>query len=523
MLVLRAANYYRVSTKLQQDRFSLAAQKTELRAYATRQGWRLVDEFTDVETGGKLDKQGLNALLDAAESGKVDVVLCMDQDRLSRLDTVSWEYLKSVLRENEVKIAEPTGTITDLTNEDDEFMSDLRNLIAKREKKSVVKRMMYGKRQRLREGKGWGQAPFEYYYDRQQAKYFVIKGWEWVIPFIDDQYINKKYGMKTISKELNRISKTPTGRSWNEHLVHTRLESKAFHGIQEKLFSTGEVIATPCIFEPLRTEETYNIIQEIRKERREQFSVVTRTSQFNINLLKYVPITCGHCGRVISVQQHGTIDTPLFKAYHGRSFELRTGKRCDIDINAKRYEYTLIKALQEILLSKELSKKYINFETNEDELKQLKKETKASTKSLNKLNQSKDRLLDLYLNAQIEKDSYLKKEEELTKKIEITSEQIEKLNRKTAAINKKEWNYETLYDYIEVAGRIGTDLTRHEQARIIGDIFIKAVLTEEQLVLTTEIYNGIPVEVTIPVEQSTHTVNKWMRRDERDGNVIYTY
>src|SRR5690625_247571 len=157
---MRVANYYRVSTKLQQDKFSLAAQKTELHSYVNKQNWSFVDEFIDVETGGQLEKAGLNALLDIVENGRVDVVLCMDQDRLSRLDTISWEYLKSVLRDNNVKIAEPTGNITDLSNEDDEFMSDLRNLMAQREKKSVVRRMMYGKRQRLREGKGWGVSPF---------------------------------------------------------------------------------------------------------------------------------------------------------------------------------------------------------------------------------------------------------------------------------------------------------------------------------------------------------------------------
>ncbi|MBU5267377.1 recombinase family protein [Virgibacillus proomii] len=152
--------------------------KNRIKSICKKQKWNLVDEFVDVETGGKLDKKGLNALLDSVESGKIDVVLCMDQDRLSRLDTTSWEYLKSILRENRVKIAEPNGTITDLDNEDDEFMSDLRNLIARREKKSIVKRMMYGKRQRLREGKGWGMYPFEYEY--KNNFYYIKHGWDWM-------------------------------------------------------------------------------------------------------------------------------------------------------------------------------------------------------------------------------------------------------------------------------------------------------------------------------------------------------
>lgn len=171
---MRAAIYIRVSTNLQEKKYSLRAQTTELHRYVKQQEQRLVDEFQDIESGVKLHKKGLNALLDIVEEGKIDVVVCIDQDRLSRLDTISWEYLKSTLRENKVKIAEP-GTIVDLDDEDQEFVSDIKNLIAKREKKALVKRMMRGKRQRMREGKGWGQAPYEYYYDKKEEQYKLKK------------------------------------------------------------------------------------------------------------------------------------------------------------------------------------------------------------------------------------------------------------------------------------------------------------------------------------------------------------
>ncbi|MBV2197413.1 recombinase family protein [Bacillus velezensis] len=104
---MRATLYYRVSTKMQEHKYSLKAQKQELRKYAESQNWIIAKEFRDVDSGAKLDKSGLNALLDFVEEGGCDVVLCIDQDRLSRLDTVSWEFLKSALRENNVRIAEP--------------------------------------------------------------------------------------------------------------------------------------------------------------------------------------------------------------------------------------------------------------------------------------------------------------------------------------------------------------------------------------------------------------------------------
>lgn len=518
---MRVANYYRVSTKLQQDRFSLAAQKTELLSYVEKQGWDLINEFVDVETGGTLDKKGLNALLDSVESGNVDVVLCMDQDRLSRLDTVSWEYLKSVLRDNDVKIAEPTGTLTNLSNEDDEFMSDLRNLMAQREKKSVVRRMMYGKRQRLREGKGWGVAPFEYYYEKDA--YHIKDGWSWTIPFIDDLYLNKNYGYTRIANELNKVSKTPTGKEWNEHLIYTRLSSKCFHGYQEMTFSNGETISSK-VYEPMRTEETYNKIQSLRKKRGQKYSLYTRSSTTNISLLKYVPLMCGHCGRVLFTSQQSISDKPVYITYHGRAKSIKTGKVCNLKVNAKRYEYNLIVALKDILNDEELSKKYINFETNDEELNKLKKDIQKQEQDLQKQSLAKDKLLDLYINTDnITKEFYLDKENDLTNKINAVSNHLNKLKRKKEVINKKEWNYEALHEYLRMANSLGAELTRHEQANVIKELFTKGVLTEDKLILTTEIYNGIPIEITIPVEASTHTVNKWIRRDKRDGNLVYRY
>lgn len=494
---MRVANYYRVSTKLQEKKFSLAAQKEELRKYVKSQHWNLIDEFRDVDSGGKLSKDGLNALLDLVENGGIDVVLVVEQDRLSRLDTIAWEYLKSTLRENGVKIAEP-GNIIDLDNEDDEFISDIKNLIAKRQKKGVVRAMMRGKRQRLREGKGWGQAPFEYRYNKQTAKYEAKEEWKWVIPFIDKLYLDEQLGMKLISTRLNEISKTPTGRMWNEHLVHTRLFSKAFHGIQEKDFNTGESISAP-VFEPLRTEETYNKIQIERKKRAEQFSVSGRKNSDNIHMLKRTNLTCGKCGRKIQISAHGTKDSPLYYAKHGRKLRVKDGSICDININSIRFDSNIVKALKNILTSEDLAKEYINIEHNEDEILLLKNKIKSVEKDLTDLRSSTDRLLDLYLSGGLKKDKYMEKEKELSSKLAVQEEELEKLKRKFEVIESSSFTYDNLYQYMGLARNIETELTNLEKAQLLGTLFPKGILYEDNLILITEVFNGIPIEVKIPI------------------------
>lgn len=230
---MRVIIYIRVSTKLQGTKFSLEGQRDDLTRYANDQGWEIINTYQDMDSGGKLDKKGLNALLDDVEEGLADVVLVAEQDRLSRLDTVDWEFLKGVLKDNNVKIAEP-GNITDLSNEDDEFISDLKNLLAQRQKRAVVRSMMRGKRRKMREGQGYGKPPFEYIYNKTTEEYELIEEYAWVIPFIDRLYVDWKMGMPAIADELNKIGRTPTGRHWNETLVYRRIISKAYHGVMEK-------------------------------------------------------------------------------------------------------------------------------------------------------------------------------------------------------------------------------------------------------------------------------------------------
>lgn len=502
--MMRVALYYRVSTALQEKKFSLPAQKQELQTYAKQQGWHIVGEFKDVESGGQLKKDGLNALLDVVEEGGADVVLVVDQDRLSRLDTIAWEYLKSTLRDNSVKIAEP-GSIVDLSNEDDEFISDIKNLIARREKKSIVRRMMRGKRQRLRDGKGWGQPNFEYRYNKETAKYEAIDEWRWVIPLIDDLYLNEQLGMKLISDRLNEVSLTPTGNKWNEHLVNTRLRSKAYHGVAEKDFNTGETISTDGIYEPLRTEETYNRIQEEMAKRTEQFSISGRKNSKNIHMLKRTYLTCGLCGRKLSIEMHGTKEKPRYYAKHGRKIRIKDGTRCGISINAIRFDQNILEALKSILTSEEMAKKYIDIDSDEEEVSDLKSKLKTSKKAIDKFKNSQDRLLDVYLSGDLSKNRYLEKDKEIESKVKIEEEAYEKMEMKLKAIDRNNFNYESLYQYMMIARDIEHKLEPLEKAQLIGTIFPRGMFYEDKLILTTEVMQGIPIDVTIPIDDDPFT------------------
>jgi site-specific DNA recombinase len=483
---LKVAIYIRVSTKLQEERYSLSAQREELTRYAMQQGWQIVDYYKDVDSGGKLDKQGLNQLLDDVEDDKIDVVLCVDQDRLSRLDTVAWEYLKDILRSNNVKIAEPGGKVTDLKNEDDEFISDIYNLIARREKRAIVRRMMRGARQRTRQGRAWGRLPVEYLFDEEKEEYTINDKWAWVIPYIDKLYLEENMGYRNISNKLNEICLSPEGKSWTFDTVKFKLTSKAYHGVVEVNFS-GETVQVPDIFPKLRSEETYN---KIEAKRAKKHRVKPRSKD---HLISDIDITCALCGKKLGIQMGG----------NKNHYYLRHARRnCKMFLNVFRVEKNLVKAIKEIAQNEELAKQYLKLDYSQQDMEQLNEEIKQAKKTLKDAKDRLERLLDLYLDGNFSKEQLDKRKSMIEQEVKVHEDRQQQLEIKKKTIEANMFTYDTLAEYFSIAERFQTELTLQEQMKMVSTLFPKALLDEKKFTVYGELPGGIPLEIEVPVSET---------------------
>jgi DNA invertase Pin-like site-specific DNA recombinase len=84
---MRTALYARVSTKDKgQDTEN---QLRQLRQFAATQGWTVAAEFIDYASGGRSDRQQLQAMFEAASRREFDCLLFWSLDRLSREGTVA--------------------------------------------------------------------------------------------------------------------------------------------------------------------------------------------------------------------------------------------------------------------------------------------------------------------------------------------------------------------------------------------------------------------------------------------------
>ena len=88
---MRIATYYRVST----DDQTTEPQRLELLDYCRRRGWDKVTEFSDVISGAKTARAGLDALMRGVRKHHFDAVLVAKLDRLGR----SLPHLAQVIAE----------------------------------------------------------------------------------------------------------------------------------------------------------------------------------------------------------------------------------------------------------------------------------------------------------------------------------------------------------------------------------------------------------------------------------------
>jgi DNA invertase Pin-like site-specific DNA recombinase len=76
--------YARVSTERKEQETSLKRQIEELRQYARQNGWTIVHEVAEQESGFDLERPGMLTLLEAMSDGEISAIVIQDESRLGR-------------------------------------------------------------------------------------------------------------------------------------------------------------------------------------------------------------------------------------------------------------------------------------------------------------------------------------------------------------------------------------------------------------------------------------------------------
>ncbi len=148
----RALLYARVSTDEQAKKgYSLAQQLEALRAYAAREGYKVLEEIVDPgQSGASLERPGMDRVRDLVAAGGVSVVLAQDRDRFAREPAYHY-LLKREFEEHGCRLSalndhgdgSPEGELT----------NGILDQLAKYERAKTAERTRRGKLRKAREGK----------------------------------------------------------------------------------------------------------------------------------------------------------------------------------------------------------------------------------------------------------------------------------------------------------------------------------------------------------------------------------
>lgn len=198
----RAYSYTRVSTSMQIDGFSLAAQKARIDNYAKSQDIDIIREFSDEGKSGKSieGREDFKSMLDYIKAGEhVDYIIVYKLSRFGRnirdiLDTFEF------IREHKVNLICVEDGI-DSSKSMGKVIITILGALSELERENIAVQTMEGRKEKARQGK-WngGQAP--YGYKIVDGKLVVVEDEAEIIRMIYNLFINDN-GMKKVADYLN--------------------------------------------------------------------------------------------------------------------------------------------------------------------------------------------------------------------------------------------------------------------------------------------------------------------------------
>ena len=132
--------YLRVST----DQQTVEPQRIELAQYAAARGWTIAREFTDVISGSKSSREGMDAMMQAVRAHEFDAILAVKIDRIAR-SLSHFAAIISELDKHHVALVIPgQGIDTSTSNAAGRLQANILGAIAEFERELIRERTRAG-------------------------------------------------------------------------------------------------------------------------------------------------------------------------------------------------------------------------------------------------------------------------------------------------------------------------------------------------------------------------------------------
>lgn len=416
----KAVILVRVSSREQEEGYSIEAQLTRLRKYCERSGLEIIKEFIIVESSTRGEREKFYEMIDYIKKQKFPINLICDKvDRLQR-SFREMPIIDDLRRKGKLILHfNVEGQVLDVNSNSSQLMVyQMYIMMAENYTNSIsdnVKRSFEKMRQ---EGKITGTAPIGYLNQnngRGKAEIILDPDRAFLIKRIFEEYSTGLYSLKEIRKKTikwNLKNKTKSNTYLSVSQIDKLLKNKFYYGV-----ATYKNQEYRHIYPTIIDKDLYDKCDDVRNGRHRNRSNTTKTDFIFKGMIK-----CKNCGCTV---------TP----------ELKKGKYVYLRPNSKNgctckqiNETVALKEVENVLNSMVFPSELL------ENLKLMLKNTIESkneystsfinklTTDLNAIERKSDRLLNLFIDESITKSDYDKKKQELAIERDNIQSQIIKLN-----------------------------------------------------------------------------------------------
>ena len=423
--------YARKSTESEErQQLSIPAQLDELRIFAKNNNLPVVDTFIESKTAKTPGRKIFNTMINQIKSGKADGILTWHADRLARNAVDAGQIIHLLDTGKLLDLKFPTVDFQN--NPSGKFMLSIAFATSKNYVDNLAVNTMRGLIAKARRGYFPGIAPLGYRNSRiNNTKVITInKKWAPVVIQLFKKYASGKYRLKDLSQYLyacgwqtHRCNLGPGHKPVKpDYLRKYILQNPFYYGVFKY---NGEVYQGK--HQPLITKKLFDRVQEqIEKRTGPWVKAAKRGWQpFTFSNL----IKCGECGYHVTT----TTKTKHYKNGKDQSFVyFHCSKASKTETCRQRFMpkslamSDLFSICREVSLP-EKSGDWLLTELTKDEQRTKGNLDQVKTKmnlELDELTQKLNKLLNLYLDTNIDRKDYLEKKNELMSQRKTIEEQL---------------------------------------------------------------------------------------------------
>ena len=464
--------YCRYSSENQRDGYSIEAQKKAICEFCKRNNYTIINFYVDEAKSGMNDeREQFQKMISDSLKHEFNGVVVHKLDRFSR-DRYNSVIYRKKLKENGVKLISVLENIDDDNPEDLILLSVLEGM-ADYYSKNLSREVKKGMNEAAKNGMSTGGiTPFGYKINKETKKYEIIPERAECVRMMFKMFING-YSCIDIEKKINELGfRTINGNLWDKKQIAKLLKREAYTGV--KIYNqyrdkncTGmtrsELIrvenAFPAIIDKTTFMEAQNIF--IKNKR------VTRPKRKGNEYLLTGLLTCKYCGKNFTgcCCFRNSSSGRVYHYYYvcGGKRDTKNGK-----CQSKRYpqadlENKIIDVIKNFIFTDKAIETWANAISKVIDKKE---DPSVYIKQLDKTKSQKDKLLDLYLEGVIDKDTFRSKENELLNSIYSLETKINSCNVKTFTI-----------DELKLAIKLMIDDLKNESAdrKTIVKLFVKKI------------------------------------------------